>query len=272
MSEVLRVITANLLNNSADIAARYQLFSECVAETNASLLCLQEVSHPNLIEGIFTDLGFTSFISSASRLTREGCDDYRMIVSKTELVDGSRMASHIDNLHPAIAFAPDYDATFISAHFPWGGPNEARRLQYASWLDGIAAEKSGLVFLGADTNCELGSRTMNYLLGKDLDLNNEGTYWTNVDDNAWRLMTEDSYATVSPKTNHLAARTYQDHGGAPNVNALPSRKIDFLLSRGWNYGKRGGATHSFLLSPAVTLGRVGEEFSDHWGIVADLII
>lgn len=94
MSEVLRVITANLLNNSADIAARYQLFSECVAETNASLLCLQEVSHPNLIEGILTDLGFTSFISSASRLTREGCDDYRMIVSKTELVDGSRMASH----------------------------------------------------------------------------------------------------------------------------------------------------------------------------------
>jgi endonuclease/exonuclease/phosphatase family metal-dependent hydrolase len=151
----------------------------------------------------------------------------------------------------------------ISTHLSWGSGREGKRLDEALLIDQAVArhcpldlrrdEDLPLALLGGDLNCEPDSATLRWLRGLDVQ-QHSSTLWVD----AWHAGSGPGWTSTAE--NPFSARTAQAVGITQPL-LLPDRRIDFLLSRGYAYGRPGAAVHAELL------GRGGDSaFGDHYGV------
>ncbi len=155
----------------------------------------------------------------------------------------------------------------VSAHLAWGSLAEGVRLRQAVELAAHFDEAIGgdvsrtgdvVGVLGMDSNTFADSSTLRYLRGLD-PVEGRSTWFLDT----WSIAGDGAGATSTPKNPH-AYRTAGEVG-ILRPEFLPDRRIDFLLVRGYSFGRPGQPLRARLLG-------TDPEFppSDHYGILADL--
>ena len=158
----------------------------------------------------------------------------------------------------------------VSAHLAWGGLLEHRRLLQASALDAavsrLLGDPNAPAVMGGDLNTTPESATVRHLTGLEA-FEGRSAQWT------------DAFAVAglgsgvsSTGANRWARRTAAKHGFLDPA-AIPDRRIDFLLVRGYAYGRPFAPVRCFSVGPALlpsVLPDAPFPPSDHDPVVADL--
>lgn len=128
--------------------------------------------------------------------------------------------------------------TVCSYHGAWGAFRQRERLDEARLLDVRLSRRAakGPVLLCGDFNAMPGEPAIRLLSG----LTEAPTFWTEAQDTAVMLGMGGPYPTVLPGTSAEAAVTARSQGLDPRL--VPGRRIDYMFSYGWNYGRPGGWT------------------------------
>ena len=181
--------------------------------------------------------------------------------------------SFVIDLEEVDAICGQYDINgnnfqVISTHFTWGTARENKRVENAYRLDMEIAkttpfylnhEKQDIfTILGGDLNSEPDSATLRFLLGKDLYKGYSTQY---ID--SFSGANKNIY-TSSPKNKYFIRTALNNN--FPNPKMLPERRIDYILSRGYNYGRVGSPLRSKILSTDPIY-----YYSDHYPIEAEII-
>lgn len=119
-----------------------------------------------------------------------------------------------------------------------------------------------VIVLGGDFNAVPTGDAIRFMTGKGVGIANDGAYWVD----AWELLGSSDNEYTSVPLNYWNRKTALATGTLiPEL--LPKRRIDYLLSFGWSYGKHGSPlsfSHSFD-----GLSETGLPISDHIGLTAD---
>lgn len=257
----------NILNKQEPLR-RYKILAEAIESLDLDLITMQEVSYPKELVKILEGLGF-QYSSFGELRVHETIGDSNSVAifSKTPL---EKVSEHKDkeSITAAITFINAVPINIVTAHFAWGGAAEFQRLEQAEEIDRIAKElelanRNSITIFGGDLNATPNSRTVRYMTGYDLGSNNNSTLWL------------DAYATVGKEEDWITT----DHGvnefgrntalgvGILRPEYIPARRIDYLMTHGWAYGKSGSPlAFSHIKHPA------GKTISDHNGIQATFIL
>jgi endonuclease/exonuclease/phosphatase family metal-dependent hydrolase len=154
---------------------------------------------------------------------------------------------------------------FLSAHFGWGATRESVRLQQAVEINDRACavmsanDRIETTFFGGDLNTDPDSATSGFLRGKYV-VPGEESFWVD----SWVSAGEGPGFTQSP--HNVWAQWTARKAGIENPLQLPERRIDYLYSRGWAYGKSGAPIRAEIRG---RLPLTGIHASDHLGLVVD---
>lgn len=157
----------------------------------------------------------------------------------------------------------------VSAHLPWGGDGEARRLAHAQAIDSEVRWRltnypsDTVAVLAGDFNAYPESDTVRWLTGLGIGTEDRGAQWVD----AWaEAGSGPGHTVVVPGNKYavLMAKTV----GIQNPIRIPSRRIDYVLTYGWAYGRPGDPYKAQLLGTIPTAD--GMHPSDHYGVVAEL--
>lgn len=162
-----------------------------------------------------------------------------------------------------------HDIHIINAHLAWGGNNEWVRLREAEKINAYVKSKlvnhpEAIFLLVGDLNTLETSSTVRYLKGlQEGTQPHLGAYWVD----AWELHgNENNYITSDPET-YWGVLTANGKGlTIPSL--LPKRRIDYIFSYGWCYGKQGFPLNFNRFADKKTV----PEISDHYGIWSDIYI
>lgn len=263
----MRVLQLNCLHSEQE--PRVSIITEAIAHASPDLGMLQEVNHYELIADALAAKGYEHTLIKKG-IAKNGEPESVLLFSKTPWLAPAEDLAKPDfdsKLIMGVTVVNGVRVQAISTHGPWGGASEGRRLLHNEQIDRLAADKAfheaaEVTVLGGDLNAEPNSRSMRYLAGKDLDSKGEGsTLWI---DGWYCAGSPENEITASPTDNRLSAAVAQMVKGV-TPELVPDRRIDYLLTRGWNYGRRGGFLNfGRLVHPA------GEELSDHYGLVATI--
>lgn len=279
--DTLRFATLNFLNKKPNFDLRLQSLINEIQDKDIQIFALQEILedvHEELEEALFS-IGFTSCSYGGTIENHSGTFNGNAIFSKIAPVSYTNFDFTVDPILADSVIIPAVIAHFvyndrniytISAHFAWGGKHESTRIRQATVLSEYADElrktdPDCVILLGGDLNAVEQSTTIRYLSGLDTNLKQESTYWVD----AWTSNgNELNWATSDPKT-YWGVFTASSVG-INHPSAIPLRRIDYIFSYDWCYGKPGCPT-SFT--------RFGEtkyddarEISDHYGIYSDIYV
>lgn len=275
-SSYVRVGSWNLLHEHTDYVERLDAAAASVADCDVVLL--QEVARGDGYDAgrdLAHRIGYTVAAEAHTAHSRSaGHDNGTAILTRLPVVSSFRI--------PVTGTPEGFAAAWltssqgrpilaISAHLEWGAGKEHIRLGQVREIESavqaqLAAQSGGdvepIVILGGDLNAVPDSDTVRFLTGKGV-VGGESTFWAD----AWdaRAHQPELGMTSIPGVNPLAARTARSKGLNPSL--IPARRIDYLLVRGWVWGKAGCPLH-FEVRPAVS--STGVCVSDHELVVADL--
>lgn len=156
----------------------------------------------------------------------------------------------------------------FSLHGAWGGDRPQNRenqfihaVHQASYLEKKYASRNPVVVLGGDFNAEPDSAVLRYLTGQQ-SLNGNGTFWID----AWDYLGEGPGWTFDPSS--YWAKSTAHYVGIEHPEFMPMRRLDYLLVKGWVYGRRGQpASVSLCFNDE---DERGATVSDHFGVQATL--
>lgn len=153
-----------------------------------------------------------------------------------------------------------------STHLAWGGFSEGSRLKQIQAIERIArqseitsTEELVQVICG-DFNAQPGSSTLRYITGSDADAEGNSTLWVD----AWATR-EIAPGYTSTNDNPMSVATARSVG-ILDPSLIPNRRIDYIFTRGYAYGKPGCPLDVKLLDRPFE----NQYGSDHYGIVANL--
>lgn len=155
----------------------------------------------------------------------------------------------------------------VSAHLPWGGLTEARRLAHAIDIDDwVTARMAGMpdgsiAVLAGDFNANPDHDTVRYLTAKAV-VEGRNAQWTDV----WATAGAGPGFTSDPRDNINSARTAAVKG-ISDASMIPPRRIDYVLVRGYAHGRPGAPLSARLFG---TQPVDGLHPSDHFGVVTKL--
>lgn len=282
----VRIASMNILNNE-DKFVEYR-FPELIKELiriDADVLLLQEVllgQRARLTQAL-SELGyscsyFADYITDKKHPERQAGN---AIFSRIEGTTFSQLAfeeipnANFNVLNSVIASFTVHGVEFhaSSNHLCWGGGNERYRLSQTKQLTKHAAKikaknPAAVIVLGGDFNTQDDSDSIRYL---------KGVAASEEDDFKGRDIWIDAWDTMGSESNYVTSKGSDYWGSmtAKNVGIripelLPARRIDYLFSFGWVYGRNGCP---------VSFGRFADsgagdatEISDHYGIYADYLI
>jgi endonuclease/exonuclease/phosphatase family metal-dependent hydrolase len=112
--------------------------------------------------------------------------------------------------------------------------------------------------LGGDLNSEPTAASVRWLTGLDVQ-DGRSTLWVD----AWRF--GPGAGCTSTASNPFSARTAASVG-ITDPEQLPDRRIDYLFSRGYAFGRTGAITEAELLGDGP-----GKAFGDHYGVGATVL-
>lgn len=273
VKHTVRIASINILNSFVSLKDRYNRLGQCLEEEKIEVVALQEVLDSEALEEALRGYGFKYF-HFATQFCREGDIKYdcNAIASKLPFDDHEIIESKVEERDMAVVkLIIDKKTLYLaSAHFAWGATSEHIRLRQAMQLDSFADEKQNnedaIFILGGDLNADENYLTVRYFKGYDLALDNTSTLW--VDSFVFNK-NHDEWATSDQGKGFYGPQTAA-RKGIKNPEMLPARRIDYLISRGWVYGKAGcPINHKRFGGPSVNGER---ELSDHYGIIADFLL
>lgn len=215
---------------------------------------------------------------------------------ETELINGMIAEFQIND-------APFY---VYSGHFAWNMLNESVRLFQAQKVSGLAKEltdsykkaykdDNAVFIMGTDMNTSDKSRTYRYLAGLDpvVTMDSKGkvmlnsaaraddTFFIDAYEFSGRDMLSstssdsfdagDNWATTDQGNSYWGRKTAERHGSS-DPRFLPKRRIDYILSYGWRYGRRGCPVNYHRFGNAEPENGFDYELSDHYGIYSDILL
>ncbi len=170
----------------------------------------------------------------------------------------------------AILRAPNNRLIFIcSVHFPWGAHNEIRRLEHAHYLDLQIAEimetlpTNSISILAGDFNANANSESLRFLKGETA-YRSKSTYWIDV----WGEKGKGPGYTFDPSLKNSNLEHTATRSGIIQPELMPPRRLDFLLLRGWVFGKAGSPLKVCLLGKNPDSN--SNFASDHFGVMGEI--
>ena len=270
---MLRVVTLNLWRDDYLKKERLELTVKAIKNANPTVVTLQEVTSA-------TDLGYETtahYIAEKTGMRVIVCNNPSeeqigtAILSnlpasfsqEVRLTEQNGKAVYAELAHPK------RNILIATCHLSWGSLSEGDRLEEARKLDSIISSKisldSGKIidnYIGiitGDFNSLPDSPTLNYLRGRLL-LEGKNTLWVD----SWEHKDVPGY--TSSLTNKNAHITATGSGLNPLLR-MPGRRIDYILSYGYAYGRAGSFVESELFANQPTNGLLP---SDHFGVLATI--
>lgn len=255
--------------NNRDQLERLPLIAAAARHSKLDVLAVQELRDPQALMEALLPYGYI-YSEFTEYRTVDGVPEYVGVISDHRLIRGNAsVLANDDGFTCVTVELGQQRANIISAHFAWGNHSEAERLYQAERVDALAVEMAkefpqAVTVLAGDLNAEPDYRSVRFLSGKDLS--SDGSYST-----LWT----DAWETAGTKENEFTSRystNYQGRVTAFKVGIaypgfLPDRRIDYIFTRGWNYGRVGcPVSFGYLSHPQ------GSELSDHDGIYADIMV
>lgn len=225
----------NVLNRALDgWDTKGALLTDALVRRDVDVACLQEVPADGLdaLTAAFAECGLTL----AAGRARPGRTDLCAVCWRTGMLEPVGGPSSVPGVDCAIQA---FDGlTVCSYHGAWGAFRQRERLDEARLLDARLSRRAakGPVLLCGDFNAMPGEPAIRLLSG----LTEAPTFWTEAQDTAAMLGMGGPYPTALPGTSAEAAATAESQG--LDSRLVPGRRIDYMFSFGWNYGRPGGWT------------------------------
>jgi endonuclease/exonuclease/phosphatase family metal-dependent hydrolase len=170
----------------------------------------------------------------------------------------------------AILRAPNNRLIFVcSVHLPWGAHNEVRRLEHSLYLDMQITEimqtlpADSISILAGDFNTNTNSESLRFLQGETA-YSDRSTFWVDV----WTEKGEGPGFTFDPSVNNPNLNETAKRSGIISPELMPPRRLDFLLLKGWVFGRAGSPLRASLLG---NKPNVNNNFaSDHFGVKGEI--
>jgi len=159
------------------------------------------------------------------------------------------------------------DLLVTSLHLPWGAEREHRRLAHLLEVKQFfddTANNNTLCVIGGDFNTFEDSDTVRFLTGRHI-VEGEPTFWVDV----WPVSGDGSPGyTQDPKAGNYLIDRVARGVGLDDASLMPARRIDYLMARGWVYGRIGSPVVTKLIGN--TKNEKGKYPSDHYGVMTSL--
>lgn len=278
---LLRVTTLNINHSRDEAERRTGLACDELSALKPAVLCLQEVR-------------FEADGSSLQLRTITAETGLEVVSARTQhgRKDGGYSGNAVLSVLPTIESGPIHFGTpdcgltladyavlqaatgqtiiIVSAHLAWGGDQEGTRLTQMTAIDhGIRAlmdryeGRHPVAILAGDFNTLPGSDTNRYLNGQGAGSDGGYTFWTE----AFAVAGNPEEAATVAAANPWAQKTARGVG-IEFPEMLPDRRIDYVWTYGWAYG-RPGCPVAMQRSFTDTT-RYGYPASDHYGLTVDL--
>lgn len=279
LDQSIKVATLNIMHPPVGYEGRHDAFIEQAKKLDADILMLQEV--------VFE--GTTRNSPQLNRIARElGMNIHATVVSKTyndgEYGDGVAILSKFVAIETGVTTSPAHSnpssvwahlvapngrsVIVFTMHGSFGGENANRRSDQMFELEIQAKHQAKIhqatdpiIILGGDLNATPEEDCLRYLTGKS-SWRQTGALW--VDSFAY-AGTGDGH-TTDPE--NLLGQGIARFVGIKHPEANPLRRIDYILVRGWVYGRPGMPLKSELCFTETN--EDGYTPSDHYGVVSDL--
>lgn len=170
----------------------------------------------------------------------------------------------------AVLRAPNGRVIFVcSVHLPWGAHNEVRRLEHSLALDLQITEimktlpADSISILAGDFNTNTYSESLRFLQGQTA-YRNKSTFWVDL----WAAKGEGPGFTFDPTVNNPNLNETAHRSGIISPDLMPPRRLDFLLLKGWVFGRAGSPLSAGLLGDKPNSNN--DFASDHFGVVGEI--
>lgn len=258
----------NILNKQ-NPKKRYELLAQALASQPTDVITLQEVVYPEELAEVLATVGLVHSSYMPRFSDSDSLVNYLFIASKTELLKNTSVENSENVSHYATTVVEGRQLNLISSHLSWGSFAEPKRLQEVENIEKLAtalekATPGSTTLLGGDLNAIPQSRAVNFLKGNDVSLDGlTSTLWVDAHSS---IGAPHNAITTDHAVNELGRETAMSIG-IKNPSYIPKRQIDYIMSRGWIYGKTGTPlSFDYLSHPE------GLTLSDHNGIQARILL
>jgi endonuclease/exonuclease/phosphatase family metal-dependent hydrolase len=276
----VRMTTLNTLHAKTAVEERTSLLCAELQEIEPDILCLQEVRFEQDGSSLqLKNIAHETNLKIATSLSQTPPEyphkSGTAILSTLPVLESGSFSLQTPNAivkeasYAVLEHTTGKVVIAITAHLHWGGDKERERVKQVTAINreakAIAERYSDLrpiIMLDVDFNTLPESDSMRFLKGLGSGSDDSYTYWTD----AWETHgTPENEVTVSNK-NHWAQHTARAVGiRLPHM--MPDRRIDYIMSMGWNHGKDGTVLQ--MSRSFENTGEFGYTASDHYGLTAD---
>jgi endonuclease/exonuclease/phosphatase family metal-dependent hydrolase len=278
---LLRVTTLNINHSPAEAERRTGLVCDELSALKPAVLCLQEVRFEAdggslQLETIAAETGLHVVSACAQHERKDGGYSGNAVLSALPVIESGSIVFGTPECpltrgdYAVLAATTGQTLIIVSAHLAWGGDKEGTRLAQMTAIDGRVRalvsryeDSSPVAILAGDFNTLPGSDTNRYLAGQGAGTDGGYTFWTE----AFAVVGNPEEATTVAADNHWARQTARGVG-IEFPEMLPNRRIDYVWTYGWAYG-RPGCPVAMQRSFTDTT-RYGYPASDHYGLTVDL--
>ncbi|MET4144264.1 endonuclease/exonuclease/phosphatase family protein [Arthrobacter sp. UYCo732] len=277
---LLRVTTLNINHAPDEVERRTGLACDELGSLLPAVLCLQEVRFETdggsvQLDTIAAETGLPVVSARAQHATRDGALSGNAILSYLPVLESGSIALATPEArvtradYAVLQAATGQTLIVVSAHLAWGGDQEAARLTQMTSIDGRVRmlmarykDQNPVAILAGDLNTAPGSDTNRYLNGHGAGSNGGYTFWTE----AFATVGNPEEAATVAAGNRWAQSTARGVG-IEFPEMLPDRRIDYVWTYGWAYGKPGCPVAMQRSFTDTT--RYGYPASDHYGLTVD---
>jgi endonuclease/exonuclease/phosphatase family metal-dependent hydrolase len=278
--QLLRVTTLNVDHSPEEMERRTGIICDELGTLRPAVLCLQEVTFEpdgtsEQLASISAETGLAVVSARAQATTRHGRRSGNAVLSSLPALESGVILLGtpdfpINRAEYAVLKAPTGQTlVIVSAHLAWGGDKEGVRLAQMTAIDGRVRalmdrykDRHPVAILAGDFNTLPGSDTNRYLNGLGSGVDGGYTFWTE----AFAVVGNPEEATTVAGNNHWAQATARIVG-IEFPEMLPDRRIDYVWTYGWAYGRPGSPVAMQRSFTDTT--RYGYPASDHYGLTVD---
>jgi len=270
-----RLATLNLLHNRESLEERVDLVIEELKAIQPDALCLQEVLELpdfNILKRINSALGWKGGYRGRVKVSADESHGNAILakqpLTKIHDLDSNPQANEVENIAASLIHGGKL-IHLLSVHFPWGSQKEFIRAQHAYQISDHVqllhqVNPESLSLLAGDFNSGEESDTLRFMNGLSF-YQEKSTFWTDAWDVAGQ---ENNWATTRIDTEFAISTAKSVGIRYPHL--MPTRRIDYIKSFGWNYGQPGHPTK--MERWADSEGHNGLTISDHYGLYADFLL
>lgn len=264
-----RIGQCNILNQG-DFPTRYQMLAEAAQEASLDLLLAQEVVDTETFTQKLSEAGYPHIAYSAA-FQNKNVIFYLAMASKTPLASPSLPMTHASASYIMVkqTVLAGQNLNLFTAHLAHGFHNELERVRALELVEAIAKEleakdSTSVSILGGDLNALPESRSLRYMKGLELNLaQTSSTHWVD----AWEACGDASTWTTNDHSVNPLGMLTAKRVGVQLPEYIPARRIDYLLTRGWAYGKTGCPINfQYLKHPS------GVTYTDHEPFYVDFLL